>query len=579
MSTIFLAIASRHVDLRARHAQCARYVPIAQAIAHEAWSQDEQVCLRTWATSAQLDGFFTQAESAGCVQGWWMAPGQGLAREADSVGGHNPFGRSLGRLFAAHGLEQGVGGLEGNWAALHLKDNVLSAATDRMNGEQIFYGEHAGVIAISNRATLAACALHGQLPSPSPAFFAWWLSANMSHMFHHDSPWPHVHALDPRHILHLERHTLSLHARPTPPDSLDDPVALHARRCAIFTRFPGMRAQLALTGGKDSRAVLAGLIASGAHTHPGFERAFIMTKPGHPDAKIAEHLCAHYGIAFENDGYDTQLQGHLFERMRTHLWRTEGLLHAWDLKVLAPNPEVITLNGHFGETYRSHFVPALRAPRPMAVRRFVRDAFVDQHALLQPPMRQLIRARMKQWLALHAEVPRVQLRDVWHRQCRMWKWASAIGRGDALGGMVVNPLASGQLLAMYKAQPQREQLAERTHFELVRGADDWLWRQPFAGATWHKSLIPAGVSLPAPLTQQLWPHHSRQYMDWERHGEQARALLLERANDGGFYEVFTPQGVRGLLDAYERKPDGFALKAIFALLGARIALSQGITSA
>ena len=39
-----------------------------------------------------------------------------------------------------------------------------------------------------------------------------------------------------------------------------------------------------------------------------------------------------------------------------------------------------------------------------------------------------------------------------------------------------------------------------------------------------------------------------------------------------FYDVFERQGVERLLARYEESPDGFVLKALFGLVGARLAM-------
>jgi hypothetical protein len=573
MSTIFLAIACAREKRTKLFDAIEPLVPILPERCDEATSIHGKIELRAWTVNASLarGSRFHKDQKTGavsCFDGWI------LEDEVESVS----LGEALSRRFVRMRFPDGTRQLDGNWAALHLgADGKLWAATDRMNTHQLYYGERGGVVAVSNRATLVCAALHdGKLPTPESTYFAWWMSANMSHVLQDDLPWPGVAALDPRKLLVVEGNTSRQVERSEvyPHVSWDEARGAFAKRCAWFNRLPGIDGQLALTGGKDSRAVLAGLIMADA-IDDRLARAYLMSTPGNPDAAVAQRLANHYDIPFENDGIEIALEGHLFDRMQKHLWRTEGLLHSWDIKWMSPPSDRVTLNGHFGESYRSHFERNLVRPWNVAARRFTHDRFIDQHDLLTPSMRVMVRGRMGHWLEkVRGEgVKAIELRDTWHRQCRMWKWASLIQLGDGLGGMVSNPLASGALLAGYKEQGLRSQQLEVTHFELIRGADDWLWRQPFANATWQKGLAPRMKRLPpAALTMDLWPQHSRQHEDWRRHKEDAVSLLREGDGVDHFYDVFEREGVERLLSRYEASPDGFVLKALFGLIGARIAM-------
>lgn len=222
-----------------------------------------------------------------------------------------------------------------------------------------------------------------------------------------------------------------------------------------------------MTGGKDSRAVLAGLVGASAADSV---HATIMARPDHPDATVAARLTRHYGIPFENRGIEYLLEGTLLERIARHLWRTEGLLHAWDLKPFAPRDGEVILTGQVGESYRGHFTRNLLRPWRCVRRGYTDESFVDQHDLLRPVARAFVHGRLTTWFdAARADGMRQSdVRDRWHRECRMWQWASNILRGDALGGMACAPLASGRLLAMYQRKLSlRDRIHKRIHFELT----------------------------------------------------------------------------------------------------------------
>ena len=575
MSTIFLAIDCEQGKRARIFEKITPLVPITPEQRDHSTSLDGRLEIRAWSTNlafARGGRFYKDSEPGAttCFDGWVVED------EPESVSA----GEVLSKRFVRMRFPDGTRQLDGNWVAAHLgADGRLWAATDRLNTHQLYFGERAGVIAISNRASLVCAALHGgELPAIESSFYAWWASANMCHLLPEDLPWPGVSALDPRKLLVVEHSALRQVERSEvyPHVSWDEARDRFAKRCAWFKRLPGLGGQLALTGGKDSRAVLAGLIMADA-IDDRLERVFLMSTRGNPDAAIAQRLASHYGIPFENDGIEASMQGHLLDRIQKHLWRTDGLLHSWDIKWVDPSSSRVTLNGHFGESYRSHFERNLVRPWNVAARRFTHDRFVDPRKVLTTSMQVMIRGRMQRWLDRTREegVKAIELRDTWHRQCRMWKWASMIQLGDGLGGMVINPLASGALLAGYREQGLRSQQLELTHFELIRGADDWLWRQPFANATWSRGLAAKMKRLPpAPLTIDTWPAHSRQHEDWRRHKEDAVSLLREGDGVDHFYDVFEREGVERLLARYEESPDGGVLKVLFGLLGARLAMRR-----
>lgn len=530
----------------------------------------------SWARSAARGAYVDEADEAlTCFDGWIVEDEpQGMSCAA-----------ALGAMFHRSSFPDVIRGLDGNWAAMRVGgDGKVWAAVDRFGTDHIYYGQRAGVIAVSNRAILVAIALaKGSLPSPRPEFFAWWLSSSMSNIQASETPWEDVKGLSPREYLCVDRGSIRTITRSEPfaYRSWEECVTEFRARSAYVRRMAfaadDLPIKLALTGGKDSRAVLSGLLMSGAVRD--VDAAFIRTRAGHPDAYVAEALARRYGLEFENDGVELLIEEDLFDRVRRHLVNTECVLHAWDLKAWV-SPPCITLNGHFGETYRSHFVRSLLRPWSIAAQMFTNRSFVDQHDLLDPSMVAYITGQTRAWLdevnARH--VPVVALRDTWHREARMWQWAANIHRGDQINGPVVNLLPSARLLAKYKQLSLLHQRSERVHFELIRAADDELWQVPFANATWQPSLIPQmRRKPPAAHVGRSWPEMSRQLTDYRNNERAIRGYLLESGQDA-FFDVFRREGVESLIRRFDASPDDFKLKAIFGLLGARVAMREGIAA-
>lgn len=509
-----------------------------------------------------------------CFDGWLVEEG--------------PLGESVASALharlLAQGFVEGMATLEGGCVAGQMDaEGVWRGARDLANAQHLYYGERGGVVACSNRAMVVGSALsRGGEPELVPDYFAWWLSASMSPITHHPSPWRHVRQLEAGHYIKINQCNIKVFPLPSasPYASWEEAREAFVRRCTQFTRLPGLPTRLPLTGGKDSRAILAALL--GSDTLSKLDHLALRAPPEHPDAVVAGELAARCGVPLRLHGMEELLERPLLEQLRMHLFRSECRLHSWDVKAEAERKGLLSLGGHFGELYRSHFTGHLMLGWQGMERLLGVASQVNQHGVLTAEAAHHIQVQVRGWIEHLREqhVPVWTARDQWHRQARMWQWAADAARADGVGQVLMAPLGSGRLVAGYDRQTLWERRAERTHFELMQVGPEWLWRHRFAQASWRRELM---VWMRRPITPGLegvssWPHASRQYLMWERHKEEARALLLDAPGAGSaFYEVFDREGVARLLARYEAgAPDGFLLKGIFGVLGARLALGEGV---
>ena len=141
--------------------------------------------------------------------------------------------------------------------------------------------------------------------------------------------------------------------RPTS-DDWDVHLGELCQRVATVQRLPGVRFRQTLTGGKDSRLLLGALVASGAVA--AVDDCFVEAEPGHPDAEVAKHLGAHYGL-----GVEVFLAEHneqpLLDLVEQHNFQTEIAFHAYDIKGCALRPRRGGINGFHGEIFKSHLQP------------------------------------------------------------------------------------------------------------------------------------------------------------------------------------------------------------------------------
>jgi hypothetical protein len=486
-------------------------------------------------------------------------------------------------LTAAH--KQGLVALteesDGDYCAVHLDpEETLTAATDFVGGSHIYFGTRAGMTAVSNRAFMVAAALHGgTLPSPNPWFFP-ILHYTFGAPVGRETPWPDVMLLHPSEFLEVrsgrtrtvQRERLSIE------DTLDFDWARDdfRKRVSQIKRFPDLTFKLTLTGGKDSRAVLAGLLMADALdcvTH-----TYLEANPTHPDVMVGKKLAKHYGLAFQHHeaGYGSEYP--FMESIARHNFHTECTLNAWDRKGFDHKTRQGDLRGYYGEIYKSHEVSGLGLGWPIVKAVYGSRWFVDPQGIMTPEARRRTRDTLLSWAEgmRSSGLPARHAHNLIHRDCRMFRWVSAAQLWDATGPLSVNPIPGRRLFDFYLASPRETQKTHRFHFELIRGADDWLWRQPFANYQWERALLPADTHPIAPLTGSIMEADYR-VTEWTDHAQEIGDYLLASHNAGAFFDLYSRKGLGKLLARAHREPTQRRIKAILGAVGIRHALTEPIT--
>ncbi len=301
MSCAFLFISAPSLDateLDALATASARWLPFVPShqTRHDA---PAGASLHTWTAlpeGARGAWDARRGDLAVCYSGWFV--------EDPSVPLEDSVASGLLDRVTSDSVGDFVQHADGNFSVLaaDLGDRPRAAAsTDFIGAEHLYYGERDGVAVISNRSMLVACALHGgELPDPRPEYFRWMLNS-IACPFGAETPWPHVSILDLYSVVRAEAGRVRLEPRPEATDGADASWdELYDELCARvgqMARLPDVPFQAALTGGKDSRVILAALLSSGVAS--SLERFYIATVEGHPDAVVAQNLAAHYGLKFE----------------------------------------------------------------------------------------------------------------------------------------------------------------------------------------------------------------------------------------------------------------------------------------
>jgi len=530
--------------------------------------------------------------------GWWREPSDA---PLDATVAQNLL-RALTRdprdpTPALEALHLGAGQLA---AVLIAHDGALHGVAGVFCGRHLFYGVKRAPggdeVALSNRASLVAAYLHGgALPRPRLESLAWLLARHESPLGDPSAAWEGVRHILPGERLEARAGAAALKAIPLPaPEPLPAQGAarvwdeLHEAltwRAGQLTRLPGVRFELALTGGLDSRLVLGALLSAGVLS--AVTRVHLTAVESHHDARSARLIADAYGLDLEVTpplGADAPQESFL-PRARRHNFLTELLVNAWDLKdggeALALR-EAGVLPGHCGELYRSHALPLLSRSSALLRAVYHTHAYMDRHRLLTPELLDACVARGGEWLrAQQARDPRPSFTlDALHRAARMERWVSQTQQWEGLGGPSVCLLPCARARAVYDALPLADRVAPRVHFELMRRVDGALWRLPFGTHRWPARFYES-LGLPAPGAPTGGGGNELGYQMrlWAQEGAALCAWMLDAPAHSPFWELVSRPKLLKKAARTLRAPHPQPVKGLLAAAALKVALEEPLTPA
>ncbi|HWI85376.1 MAG TPA: hypothetical protein VNT42_03500 [Sphingomonas sp.] len=266
---------------------------------------------------------------------------------------------------------------------------------------------------------------------------------------------------------------------------------------------------LPITGGKDSRAVLAIALAAGLR-----DRLSLFTRgyAAHPDvvagAQIAKRLGApHRREPPRGSDLPADLGPHDFLRqLATIAWQADGGMGGWDNVSGSSTGTETLVSGHLGEVLKAY---AKRQPQevldPVEMVRL--QAPFDPMDLLRAPARAALAAR----LADQMEAARVggategDLPDLFYRDNRVPNWLGGIRGIKSFERQPILPLGVPALMRLAFLMTAAERKAELAHYKIIQAAAPELIDLPFAHQSWDPSLgAPVVTPILAPAGAPLF---------------------------------------------------------------------------
>lgn len=280
---------------------------------------------------------------------------------------------------------------------------------------------------------------------------------------------------------------------PSDPDELIDLV--HADLSASVrsvAQLPAPRRHADITGGKDSRLVVALMLEEGVADRFTF---FTSGYDHSPDVIVGSRIAERFGLAHEQPQPGTMTDENFRRHLATHVFQTSGMFSAWEMKGRLWASPALKVSGSVGETLRTNYsaYPALSTVADL------RTQFHGRNALLRASvLRDDVRAELR--AALDAElVERTDtggsapqdLLDTFYVRWRLRRW---FGTYEELGeaGRAFPLYSLVGLQAAFALGAERRRL-DTLHFEVTRRAAPELAKMPLADVGWPDALL---VDLP-----------------------------------------------------------------------------------
>lgn len=264
---------------------------------------------------------------------------------------------------------------------------------------------------------------------------------------------------------------------------------------AVFNT--GTKVNLALTGGRDSRAIAA--LATMTGPIPDTLAAFSNGVPDHPDVVVGHGVADAIGAKFTNNVPKPASfsSGDIFRQRLGAVFRYDGMVPIWDGGGSAGISPAVLLQGHVGEVYRDKWFNTSYASPEDFVRRMFTGASVDPNDLLREDvtaeLREQLLDRAQYYVDSGASVS--QLGGVFRIE-GMQSWESAqFSQGALWASHPVHPLYDPDMIDLSFLAPSGWRDDERIHYEIIKRSRFNLVDLPFAEHGWHRGLeLNAGCS-------------------------------------------------------------------------------------
>jgi hypothetical protein len=412
--------------------------------------------------------------------------------------------------------------------------------TDPFGGGVLYMGSNERLVAIANRAALVArvTARPGERPARDVEGIGWL--PFIGYIAGDSTGFAGVRALPVGAHIEIEPEgRCTVRRRDTPvwcerdsawaELSSDDAIEL-AREDLLenmraVAALPGTKS-CRLTGGKDSRLVLALMLAAGVQG--GFR--FLTGGADAPDMVVAQRVAERFGLdhAPSATSAPSRTSEWIGRQVRVHAYKTSGMLGAWKTRGETMGTREISVRGQFGELMASYYdVGRSPSSRGDLFDLLLHRLRPDPGGFLREEAKEEYRRQIREWIAaqLDAGAEPGDVPDIFFLEQRLHRW---FGTTEELNGLSPRVYPLQTLLGLRSAfhLGQRARRVDLLRFELMRRCCEPLAKMPFAGKKWNPGVY---ATLPnAADYRAAAPHTGTTPLRWQEASWEAAKPLLER---------------------------------------------------
>jgi hypothetical protein len=481
--------------------------------------------------------------------GGWQAPGRGRPEEPrwcidadgltgfagqvwprrDGWAGTGPVAEQLRQHLQKHPLVGGTDELAGVYVVASMASNgPCAVAADPIGAGLLYWARSAGVVVLSTRAAVAAellAAATGTTPRRDVVGTGWLAymgtAMGLRTGFEHVTLVPDgaVVEIDPAGTIDLHRSTLATWRHHADELAADPPTALEEARAEMVTairtalREPGTQGSLGLTGGKDSRLLLALLLAEGLASDIEYQT---LGADDLPDVVVARQLASAFGLRHvtspgfaERWAWRQRVDNAVREStmadwpsreiaFRITAWMASGMGNAGEPQLgRLPHCGTAQLSGLFGESLRTNYAATLRFRSKAQAARFPDNLQPGSAGILDHEALARYRAELHELLfegTTEGDSPQ-DVVDTFYLRQRLRHWLGTKLEVDTENRAF--PLYSITAMRLAFAIGAENRHAEWIHYQLMRTSCEQLIHTPFTSGDWPSQ---AGAGLVAPAT-------------------------------------------------------------------------------
>jgi hypothetical protein len=435
--------------------------------------------------------------------------------------------------------------LRGIFAFVRLSaSGEVEITSDPLGFRCLYFGESADEVVVSSRAQLVAKVLAGSTRPPTPDALAMCWLAYTTYRVGDTTGFEGVRVVPSGAVVEIQPHRGMRITRSAPwtPDprsrelSTDDLVELVRADVAASLRaileIPVDRHVIGLTGGKDSRLILAVALWAGLAHDFDYET---IGPPDLADVRVASDLAALFGLRHTVRFLGLGSERPYADRIRDFVAATGGMLNIWDLSEPSEARDEVRVVGLCGEALRAFRQITRPVRSPDALLEIFRPQIFGRLQLLRPEVAQRLHRTLLDVLLddPSGRAEPLDLVDAFFMRNRV-RFSRSGPREELPGQLRVMPLYSIRALRAAFALGGSARQSELLHREITRRCSDQLAGHPFAGPGWVRTDKPARTHPGTPRVE------SRNGVEQPLHGAKPEALMarLQRSAFDDRKQVF-----------------------------------------